>query len=165
MAAPQTVQTVRRWILTGAVAAITITGALYGADLKSSYEKTQARNRIATVSVDEKIAQHQSLIEDWERTKNELNRKLENFEAKKKVLIMNLTWSSSGPAARPTFRSSMGVRNTSLTFQGTIRARHLSQQRVARTGRRSAGKGLEEDFKLGTLCLVGPPSHGAQRAD
>ncbi|OAG07127.1 uncharacterized protein CC84DRAFT_1258310 [Paraphaeosphaeria sporulosa] len=84
MAAPQTVQAVRRWILTGSVAAITVTGALYGADLKSSYEKTQAQKRIATISADEKIAHYQSLIEEWERTKKELERKLENFQAKKR---------------------------------------------------------------------------------
>ncbi|KAF9737971.1 hypothetical protein PMIN06_011684 [Paraphaeosphaeria minitans] len=84
MAAPQAVQAVRRWILTGSVAAITVTGALYGADLKSSYEKTQTQRRNAAISADDRIAQYQSLIEEWERTKNELERKLENFQAKKR---------------------------------------------------------------------------------
>jgi cell division protein FtsW (lipid II flippase) len=45
MAAPQTV---RRWILTGSVTAITITGALYGAGLKSSQEKAQVRPSLST---------------------------------------------------------------------------------------------------------------------
>jgi len=36
-----TQQTVRRWILTASVAAITATGALYGASLKNSQENAQ----------------------------------------------------------------------------------------------------------------------------
>jgi hypothetical protein len=40
MATPQ-VQAVRRWIMTGAVAAITVTGTLYGAGLKTDQEVKQ----------------------------------------------------------------------------------------------------------------------------
>lgn len=36
-----TLQTVRRWIMTGAVAAITITGTIYGAGLKGQQEIKQ----------------------------------------------------------------------------------------------------------------------------
>ncbi|KAK7183738.1 hypothetical protein PSPO01_10074 [Paraphaeosphaeria sporulosa] len=125
MAAPQTVQAVRRWILTGSVAAITVTGALYGADLKSNYEKTQAQKRIATISADEKIAHYQSLIEEWERTKKELERKLENFQAKKRVLEMNLVRSTSGSTADATILSSKGARSTSLNYEISVQARHL----------------------------------------
>lgn len=34
---------VRRWIMTGAITAITVTGAIYGADLKSRQEYKQVR--------------------------------------------------------------------------------------------------------------------------
>ena len=33
---------------------------------------------------DEKIAAYESVIEEWERTKRELERKLDNFHARKK---------------------------------------------------------------------------------
>lgn len=36
-----TLQTVRRWIMTGAVAAITVTGTIYGAGLKGQQELKQ----------------------------------------------------------------------------------------------------------------------------
>jgi hypothetical protein len=41
MAAPQTSQAVRRWIMTAAVAGITITGTIYGAGLKTDREVKQ----------------------------------------------------------------------------------------------------------------------------
>ncbi|KAJ4355967.1 uncharacterized protein N0V89_003992 [Didymosphaeria variabile] len=77
-------QLVRRWILTGSVTAVTVTGALYGATLKNDQEKAQARKRVMALSADEKIAQYQTMIEEWERTKNELERKLDNFHARKR---------------------------------------------------------------------------------
>lgn len=42
MAAPQTTQAVRRWIMTAAVAGITVTGTIYGAGLKTDREVKQA---------------------------------------------------------------------------------------------------------------------------
>ncbi|KAF1978053.1 hypothetical protein BU23DRAFT_550166 [Bimuria novae-zelandiae CBS 107.79] len=75
--------TVRRWILTGSVTAITVTGALYGADLKTSQERAQERKRITALSANEKISQYEAVIEEWERTRKELERKLENFHARK----------------------------------------------------------------------------------
>ena len=39
-----TQQAVRRWIMTGAVAAITITGTIYGAGLKGEQELKQVRD-------------------------------------------------------------------------------------------------------------------------
>ena len=39
-----TQQAVRRWIMTGAVAAITITGTIYGAGLKGEQEVKQVRH-------------------------------------------------------------------------------------------------------------------------
>ena len=42
MATPQ-VQAVRRWIMTGAVAAITVTGTIYGAGLKSDQDVKRVR--------------------------------------------------------------------------------------------------------------------------
>ncbi|KAK3215210.1 hypothetical protein GRF29_19g2540385 [Pseudopithomyces chartarum] len=81
-----TAQTVRRWILTGSVAAITVTGAFYGAGLKTSQEHAQERQRLMALSPDEKIAQYEAVIQEWERTKKELERKLDTFRAKKKGL-------------------------------------------------------------------------------
>ena len=113
-----TQQAVRRWILTGSVTAITITGALYGAGLKTNQERAQVchrhstsihlfifsrvyknivrtaltdtnqtsqeRKRIMALSPDEKIAQYEAVIEEWERTKKELERKLERHHARKR---------------------------------------------------------------------------------
>lgn len=42
-------QIIRRWVMTGAVTAITVTGALYGAGLKSRQELKQVRRPTATV--------------------------------------------------------------------------------------------------------------------
>lgn len=44
MAAPQTSQAVRRWIMTAAVAGITVTGTFYGAGLKTERETKQVRS-------------------------------------------------------------------------------------------------------------------------
>jgi len=41
MAAPQTSQAVRRWIMTAAVAGVTITGTVYGAGLKTDRDVNQ----------------------------------------------------------------------------------------------------------------------------
>jgi hypothetical protein len=38
------------------------------------------------LSPDEKIAQYEAVIQEWERTKKELERKLDTFRAKKKGL-------------------------------------------------------------------------------
>ena len=38
------------------------------------------------LSTDEKIAQYEAVVQEWERTKKELERKLETFQAKKKGL-------------------------------------------------------------------------------
>ena len=45
-----TLQTVRRWIMTGAVAAITITGTIYGAGLKGQQEVKQVCFAITILS-------------------------------------------------------------------------------------------------------------------
>ena len=45
-----TLQTVRRWIMTGAVAAITITGTIYGAGLKGQQDVKQVCFAITILS-------------------------------------------------------------------------------------------------------------------
>jgi hypothetical protein len=44
MAATAMHQTVRRWALTGGITAITITGTIYGASLKSDQEQKKVRS-------------------------------------------------------------------------------------------------------------------------
>ncbi|KAJ4297980.1 hypothetical protein N0V90_005879 [Kalmusia sp. IMI 367209] len=73
-------QTVRRWILTGSVAAITVTGALYGAGLKQQYEVKQ----ILELSTEERIAQLEAIKQNLRRTKDELERKMENTLARRR---------------------------------------------------------------------------------
>jgi hypothetical protein len=46
-----TPQAVRRWILTGAVAAITMTGTIYGATLKGDREVVRVRQHLAYISI------------------------------------------------------------------------------------------------------------------
>jgi cell division protein FtsX len=84
MATPQ-VQAVRRWIMTGAVAAITVTGTLYGAGLKTDQEVKQERKRYQQASPEEIISQLQIARDDLVMKKNELERKIAGFHEKKKV--------------------------------------------------------------------------------
>lgn len=60
MATPQ-VQAVRRWIMTGAVAAITVTGTLYGAGLKTDQEVKQVR--LYSITQDSFIATQHLLVD------------------------------------------------------------------------------------------------------
>ncbi|KAF1358951.1 hypothetical protein EJ07DRAFT_122224 [Lizonia empirigonia] len=84
MATPQ-VQAVRRWIMTGAVAAITVTGTIYGAGLKSDRELKAERKRYQQASPEEIISQLQIAREDLVMKKKEMERKIAGFHEKKKA--------------------------------------------------------------------------------
>ncbi|KAL1600111.1 hypothetical protein SLS59_006185 [Nothophoma quercina] len=84
MATPQ-VQAVRRWIMTGAVAAITVTGTIYGAGLKSDQDVKRERRRYQQASPEEIISQLQIARDDLVVKKNELERKIAGFHEKKKL--------------------------------------------------------------------------------
>ncbi|KAF2131133.1 hypothetical protein P153DRAFT_287962 [Dothidotthia symphoricarpi CBS 119687] len=72
-------QTVRRWIMTGAVASITITGTMYGAGLKGQRDVKQERTRLQETSPEEMIAQLEVARADLVIKKNEMERKINNF--------------------------------------------------------------------------------------
>jgi hypothetical protein len=71
-----TLQTVRRFIMTGAVAAITITGTIYGAGLKGEQEVKQKKRQILEATPEERIAQLEVARADLVLKKNEMERKM-----------------------------------------------------------------------------------------
>ncbi|KAF1929284.1 uncharacterized protein M421DRAFT_91772 [Didymella exigua CBS 183.55] len=85
MAVPQTSQTVRRWIMTAAVAGITATGTIYGAGLKTDREVRQERKRYEQASPEELISQLQIAREGLEVKKREMERKIAGFHEKKRL--------------------------------------------------------------------------------
>ncbi|KAF5853851.1 hypothetical protein GGP41_006623 [Bipolaris sorokiniana] len=76
-----TLQTVRRWIMTGAVAAITITGTIYGAGLKGQQEIKQ----ILQATPEERIAQLEVTRADLVLKKNEMERKIAMIVEKRRA--------------------------------------------------------------------------------
>ncbi|CAO2651167.1 Nn.00g094640.m01.CDS01 [Neocucurbitaria sp. VM-36] len=74
-----TQQAVRRWIMTGAVAAVTITGTIYGAGLKGDQEVKQKKKQILEATPEEMIAQLESARADLVLKKKEMERKIANF--------------------------------------------------------------------------------------
>ncbi|KAF9698175.1 hypothetical protein EKO04_003687 [Ascochyta lentis] len=83
MATPQA-QAVRRWILTGAVAAITVTGTIYGAGLKSDREVKAERKRYQQASPEEIISQLQIARDNLVIKKKEMERKIAGFHEKQR---------------------------------------------------------------------------------
>ncbi|KAF1348656.1 hypothetical protein BDV97DRAFT_297140 [Delphinella strobiligena] len=81
MATP-TAQTVRRWVMTGSVAAITATGAWYGAGLKTQQEFKQEKKVIQEASPTDRIEQLEVTRTDLLRRKKALERKLEELSAR-----------------------------------------------------------------------------------
>ncbi|RFU30663.1 hypothetical protein B7463_g5677, partial [Scytalidium lignicola] len=75
-------QTIRRWVMTGSVAAITATGVWYGAGLKMQQEAKQAIRKHREATAEEKIA----LLEEQRSTlvakRIGLERKLQEIEAR-----------------------------------------------------------------------------------
>jgi uncharacterized protein YlxW (UPF0749 family) len=92
-------QTVRRYILTGAVTAITVTGALYGAGLKTRQEvkqvrsttpsrqshfdiKLQEKTAVTEASIEEKIAHLDTMKTKYLRQKQELQNRIDQLSAR-----------------------------------------------------------------------------------
>ncbi|KAF1835758.1 hypothetical protein BDW02DRAFT_495084 [Decorospora gaudefroyi] len=80
-----TSQTVRRWILTGAVAAITITGTIYGAQLKGDRELQQQKRQLLEATPEERIEQLEAVRTDLVRQKNAMERKIEVFAERRRA--------------------------------------------------------------------------------
>ncbi|KAF2851019.1 hypothetical protein T440DRAFT_395627 [Plenodomus tracheiphilus IPT5] len=78
-----TTQTVRRWVLTGAVTAITITGSIYGATLKDDLEIHKKRKQILEATPEEKIAALEIARAELVSKKNELERKVTRFRERR----------------------------------------------------------------------------------
>ncbi|KAF2741178.1 hypothetical protein EJ04DRAFT_423566 [Polyplosphaeria fusca] len=78
-----TKQAVRRWVWTGAITAVTIVGAIYGAGLRSQQQFTQETKRVLEASPEEKIAQLETVRSDLVRRRNDLQRKINNFSAQR----------------------------------------------------------------------------------
>ncbi|KAH6618778.1 hypothetical protein C7974DRAFT_416128 [Boeremia exigua] len=87
MATPQA-QAVRRWIMTGAVASITVAGTIYGAGLKSDQELKKERKRYQQASPEEIISHLQIARDNLVLKKNEVERKIASFHEKKKAKAM-----------------------------------------------------------------------------
>jgi len=80
-----TLQTVRRWIMTGAVAAITITGTIYGAGLKGQQDVKQQRRQILQATPEERIAQLEVTRAELVVKKNEMERKMGQIAARRRA--------------------------------------------------------------------------------
>ncbi|KAF7672012.1 hypothetical protein GT037_009911 [Alternaria burnsii] len=80
-----TLQTVRRWIMTGAVAAVTITGTIYGAGLKGQQEVKQQKRQILQATPEERIAQLQVARAELVVKKNEMERKMGQIAARRRA--------------------------------------------------------------------------------
>ncbi|TKA59917.1 hypothetical protein B0A49_04045 [Cryomyces minteri] len=82
MSAPQQ-QAIRRWIITGAVAGVTATGAWYGAGLKTRQEFTQVKRVRAEATTAEKIAQLENARGGLVVKRTALERKIEELRARR----------------------------------------------------------------------------------
>ncbi|KAK7723403.1 hypothetical protein SLS57_004597 [Botryosphaeria dothidea] len=76
-------QTIRRVILTGAVSAITVTGAFYGAGLKTQQEYKQARKTVYELPIEERIAGLETKRARLLTQKEDLERKIAEIESRR----------------------------------------------------------------------------------
>ncbi|KAF2689085.1 hypothetical protein K458DRAFT_383746 [Lentithecium fluviatile CBS 122367] len=77
-----TAQTVRRVILTGSVAAVTVAGTVYGAQLKSGWERARERERLEKATPEEIIAQLRAAQADLEQRKHDIERRIAAFKVR-----------------------------------------------------------------------------------
>ncbi|KAH7090350.1 hypothetical protein FB567DRAFT_589750 [Paraphoma chrysanthemicola] len=80
-----TPQAVRRYIMTGAVAAVTITGTIYGATLKSEQDVKQEKKRILEATPEERIEQLELARRDLVAKKTEMERKIAAFHERRRA--------------------------------------------------------------------------------
>ncbi|KAH7361279.1 hypothetical protein BKA66DRAFT_425951 [Pyrenochaeta sp. MPI-SDFR-AT-0127] len=78
-------QTVRRWIITGAVTAITVSGTLYGAGLKGDQEVKEERKRVLEATPEEMIAQLETVRAELVLKKTAMEKKIATFTERRKV--------------------------------------------------------------------------------
>ncbi|GAB7352569.1 hypothetical protein MBLNU459_g2953t1 [Dothideomycetes sp. NU459] len=94
MAAPSPLaQAVRRWVLTGSVAAVTATGAWYGAGLKTKQEYKQVKQKRLEATPAEQIEQLETMRIDIVRKKNALEKKIRELATKKEKQAQSKTTS------------------------------------------------------------------------
>ncbi|KAL1311251.1 hypothetical protein AAFC00_001440 [Neodothiora populina] len=82
MSAATTTQAVRRWVMTGSVAAITMTGAWYGAGLKTQHEFKQEVQARKEASAAERIAQLEVSRTELARKRIAIQKKLDELATK-----------------------------------------------------------------------------------
>lgn len=75
-------QNVRRVVLTGAVALITVVGAITGASLKSDKEAVTQRQKVQEMPIAERVAMIDARRAELLRTKADLERKLARLQAR-----------------------------------------------------------------------------------
>ncbi|KAM0712393.1 hypothetical protein Q7P37_011489 [Cladosporium fusiforme] len=78
MSAPST-NKVRRFVLTGAVAAITATGTWYGAGLKTQQERNHDKNAILEASAEQQLEQMETLRGQLTTRRDELQTKIDQL--------------------------------------------------------------------------------------
>lgn len=75
-------QNFRRVVLTGAVALITVVGAITGASLKADNEAVTQRHKVQEMPIADRIAMIDARRAELLRTKADLDRKLERLQAR-----------------------------------------------------------------------------------
>ncbi|KAK3059292.1 hypothetical protein LTS18_011203, partial [Coniosporium uncinatum] len=75
-------QKIRRIVMTGAIAAITATGAWYGATLKTDRDYIKARKTILEASPEEKISQLETARGPLLMKRTELEKKISEIQAR-----------------------------------------------------------------------------------
>lgn len=76
-------QTIRRVVLTGAVATITATGALYGAGLKFQQEYKQAQKTVYELPIEERIAGLETKRARLVTQKEDIERKIAELQSRR----------------------------------------------------------------------------------
>ncbi|KAL5116043.1 hypothetical protein ACEQ8H_006054 [Pleosporales sp. CAS-2024a] len=84
-----TPQAVRRWIMTGAVAAVTITGSIYGATLKGDMDVVKEKKRILQATPEERIAQLEFARADLVAKKMEMELKIAKHHEKMQATALS----------------------------------------------------------------------------
>jgi hypothetical protein len=78
-------QVVRRWLWTGGITAVTITGTLYGAGLKTKREFKQEKRKLLEAPPEEQIVQLETARSELIAKKNELERKITALSARREA--------------------------------------------------------------------------------
>ncbi|OAK98320.1 hypothetical protein IQ06DRAFT_350031 [Phaeosphaeriaceae sp. SRC1lsM3a] len=85
MSVATTTQAVRRWIMTGSVAAVTVVGTYYGATLKEEQEVKKEKRRVLQATPEERIAQLEFARSDLVAKRIDLELKIAKFHDKRQA--------------------------------------------------------------------------------